>query len=432
MKKWGLGLIILITMAVVFAEGGLSDIGSHWGKPYIEALVLKNSITGYPDGTFKPNGTIKIGEFVKILVSALGHAGLTNSTTGHWSEHYVTKAVELKLITSAERSGDCSNLNQTITRGQMARMISRAMTETFADLSDYEKQITDVLSIPADQKDPVVKMYRAGIITGYPDGTFKAKNTATRAEASTLLMRFLDKSLRQVPELTAGIWTDAQFEAFVNQNSEAKKFCSTRYFYVKDKKLVFKKGEAGLTADTTPSEANFVGLNALLYRSAKQLVWDAYQNGDYASIAYIVAFDMNRVSFNYYESQLMGEAMVHDGNFMLTVRITPTDPKDWPEMSGMTEKVKMTWKLRKFFGDEDDKLYTEAQMNALNYMLPKYADTFKRFVSAVYGTTDNEIYAYMFKQFQKGFEPAELKTIGNIQIKTLKDEGSVYRCYTSY
>lgn len=419
-------------LTVAFAEGGLKDIGSHWGKPYIEALVHKNSITGYPDGTFKPDGTIKIGEFVKILVSALGHTGLTNSPTGHWAEHYVTKAMNLKLITAAERSGDCSNLNSTITRGQMARMISRAMSETFTDLSDYEKQITDVTTIPADQKDPVIKMYRAGIITGYPDGSFKAKNTATRAEASTLLMRFLDKSLRQVPELTAGIWTDAQFEAFVNQNPEAKNYCSTRYFYIKDKKLVFKKGEAGLTADTTPSEANFAGLNALLYRSAKQLIWDAYQNGDYAVVGYVTVGLSDNVNFYYYESQLMGEAMVHPGNFKLSVFVEPITPSDWPEMSGMTKNVKMFWFLRKFFGDEDDKLYTEAQMNALNYMLPKYTEVFKRFVATVYKTTDDTIYAYMMKQYQKGFELAELKVVGDIQIKTLKDEGSVYRCYTSY
>lgn len=432
MKKIVVFICLIGLLVISTAEVHLSDISTHWAKSYVASLVAKEAIAGYPDGTFRPEGSIKIGEFTKILVVALGHKGIANSQTGHWATHYMDKGVALKLITNSELSGDLKDWNQNITRGQMARMISRAMIESFDDLELYSKQLSDIGSLPSDQRQAVLLMYRAGIITGYPDGTFKASNTATRAEASTLLMRFLDKDLRQVPELKTAIWSDAAFEAFINKNPEAVKYASTRFFYIKDKQLVFKKGKGGLAADTVAPETNFPGLNALVYRGAKQLIWDAYQNGDYVSIGYVVAYNMYNIGFNYYENQLMGEAMVHDGNFMLLLEVKPINPSDWPEMDGLTKKVKMYWLLLRFYGDEDDALYTEKEQAAMNYMLPKYVAVFKAFVKTIYNTDSDEIYNYMFGQFQRGLEPADLKVIDGIEIKTLKDEGAVYRCYTSY
>ncbi len=196
MKK--LVLLLIVIFSVTISSFALTDISDHWAKPYIDDLIAKQAIGGYPDGTFKPENTISTAEFTKILVSSLGHH-VGNATSGHWASNYMAKAYDLDLILS--REDEFEDYNAAITRGMMARMISRAMNETFDDAKYYMPQIKDYQNMSAFNKLPVLIVYRAGIVTGYPDGSFKDDNVATRAEATTMLARLLDKSLRREPEL---------------------------------------------------------------------------------------------------------------------------------------------------------------------------------------------------------------------------------------
>ncbi len=196
MKKLVLSLIVILSVTI--SSFALTDISDHWAKPYIDDLIAKQAIGGYPDGTFKPENTISTAEFTKILVSSLGHH-VGNATSGHWASNYMAKAYDLNLIKQYERAFEA--LDAPITRGMMARMISRAMNETFPDTVKYVPQIKDYQSLAMSNQKSVLTVYRAGIVTGYPDGSFRDKNVATRAEATTMLARLLDKDLRREPEL---------------------------------------------------------------------------------------------------------------------------------------------------------------------------------------------------------------------------------------
>jgi hypothetical protein len=44
-----------------------SDVAGNWAEPFIRALVDKEIIKGYPDGTFKPNQPINRAEFAALL-----------------------------------------------------------------------------------------------------------------------------------------------------------------------------------------------------------------------------------------------------------------------------------------------------------------------------------------------------------------------------
>ncbi len=209
MKKLLLSLVIILSLTI--SSFALSDITDHWAKPYIDDLIAKQAISGYPDGTFKPENTISTAEFTKILVSALGY-NMGNAQHGHWASNYMAKAYDLDLILS--REDEFEDYDAAITRGMMARMISRAMDERYDGIVKYIPQIKDYNDMYAPNKDAVLIVYRAGIVTGYPDGTFKDQAVATRAEATTMLARLLDKDLRREPKLlnlevdyTAGIET---------------------------------------------------------------------------------------------------------------------------------------------------------------------------------------------------------------------------------
>ena len=181
---------------LVFAgtSSNLTDISNHWAKENIEILDKEEAINGYKDNTFKPDNTMTRAEFTKILVSLL-HGEQDIAETGHWAGWYMEKAFEEGYAIRTEFGG----YDVEITRGEIARMISRALKEDPTDIEKLKKQITDFSQIPFEYQEHVAKVYAAGIITGYPDGEFKPNNTATRAEATTMLLRFLDPSKRQVP-----------------------------------------------------------------------------------------------------------------------------------------------------------------------------------------------------------------------------------------
>lgn len=72
------GAIMLQSVATTFAMPNslvpLSDINGHQYQAAIEYLHIKNVISGYDDGTFKPNNTINRAELLKILVGGAGYA----------------------------------------------------------------------------------------------------------------------------------------------------------------------------------------------------------------------------------------------------------------------------------------------------------------------------------------------------------------------
>ncbi|WP_459195658.1 S-layer homology domain-containing protein [Wukongibacter baidiensis] len=173
-----------------------SDIEqSDWFVRTVAKLVRKGIINGYLDGTFRPQDSINADAFIKMTVVALKHE--VKNGEGYWAQTYIDKAKEIGIV----KDGEFSNFTREINRGEIARIIVRAMNEIYSDdIEEYIGLIGDYNSIPDGVQDYVLKAYVKGIITGYRDTTFKAENKATRAEASTILIRMLDESERKIPE----------------------------------------------------------------------------------------------------------------------------------------------------------------------------------------------------------------------------------------
>ena len=171
---------------------------SDWFIETVSKLVGRGGIDGYPDGTFRPNNTITRAEFTKILVSTLGHENLPK-TGSHWASGYITKAEEIKLI----GKGELKEIDKPITRNEMAKMAANALDylgeSHVSDRNLFRSQIKDFDKISKEYQDYVLKAYSKGIITGYPDGTFKGDRGLTRAEASTVIIRVIEKDERKAP-----------------------------------------------------------------------------------------------------------------------------------------------------------------------------------------------------------------------------------------
>ena len=181
---------------VIAVSPVFTDTASHWARENIDYLTSNGAIKGYTDGTFKPENKITRAEFTAILLRALKN-DVGQPVEGKWYDNYITEATNRKYIVA----GEFDSVEKNITRGEMARMIVRTMTEEYqGNLFDYAGQLADYGKTPAEYKDFVLKAYVKGIITGRPGGVFAHADPATRAEATTMIVRLIDATKRGVPE----------------------------------------------------------------------------------------------------------------------------------------------------------------------------------------------------------------------------------------
>lgn len=166
---------------------------SQWYFEPVIQLYGMNIIDGYPDNTFKPEGNVKTDELIKMIIKALGF-DIQNSKD-YWAQNYIDKAEEIGML-----EGFDAVYTKDINRGQAAVLISNAMTY----LKEPEYNTEEVypfdlgMYTPVEYIQHIKKCFSAGIINGFEDFTFRYKETLTRAQACTLVIKVMDKSKRDI------------------------------------------------------------------------------------------------------------------------------------------------------------------------------------------------------------------------------------------
>lgn len=196
--------IILASSATAIAAD-YSDVPSGaWYKKYVTEISDLNAFSGYEDGTFRPDNQITQEEFIKTVVCLLTEDIETtvqnpwNSKWSDWAVPYLDKAFELGLIKEDDKWWKVSEM--PCTRGEMAKVITRAVEylgeEEVADTSTYTAKLKDYARLNENYKPYILQAYAKGILSGYEDGTFRDDGLLTRAEASSVLVRLIDKDER--------------------------------------------------------------------------------------------------------------------------------------------------------------------------------------------------------------------------------------------
>jgi hypothetical protein len=158
----------------------------------------KGIVSGYPDGAFKPSGTVTYGEFIKMAYIAQGGEELSTEG-GNWALPYYEAAADAGLF--ARHEVPSAKLSEPIPREYMALMLSNALGDV--EIPDYDAVIEKLADVErnAPHVYDIVKAAALGLITGYPDGTFRPEGTLTRAEAATVVYRLIDERARVLPDL---------------------------------------------------------------------------------------------------------------------------------------------------------------------------------------------------------------------------------------
>ncbi|QIB69755.1 S-layer homology domain-containing protein [Aminipila butyrica] len=207
------GILTLATASSSFALSNFTDIKSgNWAEPYVNKLVEKGGINGYPDGTFKPSSTMTTAEFIKTIMAIIGD-GEYQPIEGdkHWASGYMHYAGVLGIV--PEGMFEKSDWDKPITREKMGVIMEKVAEvfyeeETLADsakLASVKTGIKDYSSICDYCKDYIIQAVNRGLIQGYADGTFGPKKTATRAEAATMIVRLTEPTYRTVEVKTEAV-----------------------------------------------------------------------------------------------------------------------------------------------------------------------------------------------------------------------------------
>ncbi|MBB6672924.1 S-layer homology domain-containing protein [Cohnella nanjingensis] len=170
----------------------LNDIAGHWAEPAILQAASRGIVTGYPDGTFKPNHIVTRAEFTVMLVKLLkpqgSDAALTFSDAskiGAWAKSAVAQAVLAGYIKGYEDG--TFRPDEAITRAEMTVMIKNAL-QMSADSSEATG-FADEKSIPSWAKEAVTALRKLGYIQGNESNQFHPNDKTTRAEAVSVLLR---------------------------------------------------------------------------------------------------------------------------------------------------------------------------------------------------------------------------------------------------
>jgi len=183
-------------MAVLMPMSALADTftdtGSHWAKDKIESWAEKGYVSGYQDGSFKPDQNITRAEFMVIVNKAFGFTktapiDFSDVKDGAWYYDTIAAAKAAGYI-----SGDPAGTmrpDDPITREEAASIIMRLKNLTANEAA--ASQFTDAALITWS-KGAVGAVADAGIMKGYPDGSFQPKKFITRAEAIVALYAAID------------------------------------------------------------------------------------------------------------------------------------------------------------------------------------------------------------------------------------------------
>lgn len=175
----------------------LNDIAGIWAESNITALVKAGAISGYPDGSFKPDSTITRAEFAVVLVKAFKleakNGKVFSDTNNHWAKDYIATANAFGIVNGY--SDMAFGPDDPITREQMAAMIVKAAK---LEIITSGKSFNDNSQISSWAKSAVTTARERNIISGYPDNRFCPQNNATRAEAVTVVVNAL-KQPKTIP-----------------------------------------------------------------------------------------------------------------------------------------------------------------------------------------------------------------------------------------
>jgi len=188
----GLQISGLTAFAAMF-----QDLQGNWASNAIQDLSNQNIITGYPDGSFRPNGSITRAEFSAVMVKALGLNSAANGTqtfndvpSNNWAYPAIETVRSAGLVSGYP--GGLFAPSRNLTRAEAIAIMSNASrmpvpSDAIANqiLSGYR----DSSAIPSWARNGVAAAIQSGIYASNPNSgnAINPTEPATRADVAAMV-----------------------------------------------------------------------------------------------------------------------------------------------------------------------------------------------------------------------------------------------------
>lgn len=197
----------------VAATTTLTDIENHWAEPFIQPLVDRGVIRGFPDRAFRPDAPVTRAQFAALVQQAFsGPAASTGGdlqfidvTPRYWAYQAIQTAYRLKFLNGYPSRA--FQPDQAIPRVQVLVSLVRGLalpapTQTV----DLEATFADGDEIPDYASSSVVAALENRMLVNYPNvREIDPNRAATRAEVAAMIYQALVRAgqLPALPETVA-------------------------------------------------------------------------------------------------------------------------------------------------------------------------------------------------------------------------------------
>ena len=181
-------------------QAEFSDVpDDFWAKDYVQYFVQRDLITGYEDGTFKPEEPMSRAAVASQIEDAFGFAeeereqalNFDDVSQEFWAEPAIDATTKTGFL--AGYPGDVFRPEQPMTRTEvLVAIVSGLDLKPSGDPQEILAVYQDAEQIPAWAVEKVAAATEAGLVANYPNmDTFNPNEPATRAEVSAMLYQAL-------------------------------------------------------------------------------------------------------------------------------------------------------------------------------------------------------------------------------------------------
>jgi hypothetical protein len=173
------------------------DVDTVYGGDLPEAVFWELMIGDAPPNgdfysqrTFRPQDSITRAEYATLLARALG-LETPPANTEVWYGPVVSALTERGVL---RNQGD---FNQPILRREMGEWVGRALQWYESEVTGAAVSFSDIAGL--EEAAYIQLASKAGVIKGYPDGTYGPERTATRTEAAVMAVRVAKQLQKNSP-----------------------------------------------------------------------------------------------------------------------------------------------------------------------------------------------------------------------------------------
>ena len=201
-----LALALCAGLSVPALAAGFTDVPpGHYAVGAIDGCVAKGIVSGYADGSFKPDNPVTNAQFCVMAARAF-YPELTAQNQGEVSKGWYMPYVRALWLTNAIEETAFSSYadfpsraDRFITRYDMAQMAKQILYRhrtkaTDEQMAAAQANIGDWGAIPENYRKAVSTCYALGILGGQKDGTFGGDRYMNRAQGCVVIGR-LDQLL---------------------------------------------------------------------------------------------------------------------------------------------------------------------------------------------------------------------------------------------